>query len=79
MGLSKARDSNLLDGEKGDSLPILLAYPAAFRETAYCRWRRQATTLVRAVRAGRARTRTDPRREFRRIELVDGDQKIRVL
>jgi hypothetical protein len=62
MGLSKARDSNLLDGEKGDSLPILLAYPAAFRETAYRRWRRQATTLAGAVRAGRARAKTDPQR-----------------
>jgi hypothetical protein len=62
MGLSKARDSNLLDGEKGDGLPILLAYPAAFRETAYRRWRRQPTTLAGAVRAGRARAKMDPRR-----------------
>jgi len=39
-----------------------VSYPAAFRETAYRRGRRQAATLVRAARAGGNRTRTDARR-----------------
>jgi pimeloyl-ACP methyl ester carboxylesterase len=34
----------------------------AFRETAYRRWPRQASTLARAARAGRARAKSDPRR-----------------
>ncbi len=31
-----------------------------FREAAHRRWRRQASTVVRAVRAGRARAKADP-------------------
>jgi hypothetical protein len=55
MGFTKARDSNLHDEEKGEGLPILPIHPAAFRETAHRRWRRQASTLARAVHAGRVR------------------------
>jgi hypothetical protein len=42
----------------------------AFRETAYRRWSRQASTLARAVRAGRARAKSDPRRD---VAPVDGE------
>jgi len=49
MRFSKARDSNLCDEEKGKARPSLLTHPAAFRETAHRRWRRQASTLARAV------------------------------
>ena len=62
MGFSKARDSNLDDEEKGEGLPVILTHPAAFRETAYRRGRRQATTLAHAVRAGHARAKADPAR-----------------
>ena len=62
MGFLKARESNLSYEEKGEDLPILLIHPAAFRETAYRRGRRQASTLARAARAGRARAKSDPRR-----------------
>jgi Protein of unknown function (DUF3047) len=41
----------------------------AFREAAYRRWRRQAWTLARAVRAGRARAKPDTRRA---VAPVDG-------
>lgn len=41
----------------------------AFREAAYRRWRRQAWTLARAARAGRARAKPDPRRD---VAPVDG-------
>jgi Protein of unknown function (DUF3047) len=41
----------------------------AFREAAYRRWRRQAWTLARAVRAGGARAKSDPGRE---VAPVDG-------
>jgi pimeloyl-ACP methyl ester carboxylesterase len=34
---------------------------SAFRETAYRRWPRQASTLAHAMRAGRARAKSDPR------------------
>ena len=44
----------------GEDRPIVLVHPAAFRERAYRRWRRQASTLARAVRAGRARAKSDP-------------------
>jgi pimeloyl-ACP methyl ester carboxylesterase len=43
---------------------------SAFRETAYRRWPRQASTLMRAVRAGRARAKSDPGRDG---VPVDGD------
>ena len=42
----------------------------AFREAAYRRWRRQASTVVRAVRAGRAPAKPDPRRA---AAPVDGE------
>jgi hypothetical protein len=42
----------------------------AFREAPYRRWRRQASTLARAVRAGRARTMPDPGRD---VAPVDGE------
>jgi pimeloyl-ACP methyl ester carboxylesterase len=41
----------------------------AFREEAHRRWRRQASTLARAVRAGRARAKADPGHE---VAPVDG-------
>jgi hypothetical protein len=41
----------------------------SFREAAYRRWSRQASTLARAVRAGRARAKPDPRRA---VAPVDG-------
>src|SRR5215472_11691197 len=63
MGFIKARDSNLYDEEMGEGLPILVTHPATFRETAHRRWRRQASTLARAVRAGRVRAKPDPRRD----------------
>jgi len=62
MGFIKAGDSNLYHEEKGEGPPIVLSHPAAFRETAYRRVCRQAITLVRAARAGRARAKSDPRR-----------------
>jgi len=43
---------------------------SAFRETAYRRWRRQASTLARAVRAGRARAKSDP---VRNVAPVNGE------
>jgi hypothetical protein len=55
MGFIKARESNLSHEEKSGGLPIPLIHPAAFREASYRRWRRQAWTLARAVRAGCAR------------------------
>jgi len=70
MGFIKARDSNLYDEEMGEGLPILVAHPATFRETAHRRWRRQASTLARAVRAGRVRAKPDPRRD---VAPVDGE------
>jgi hypothetical protein len=63
MGFSKARESNLHHEEKGEDRPIVLIDPAAFRETAYRRWRRQASTLARAVHAGRARAKSGPGRD----------------
>ncbi len=42
----------------------------AFREAAYRRWRRQAWTLARAVRAGGARAKSGPGRE---VAPVDGE------
>ena len=62
MGFIKARQSDLYHAEKGEGLPIPLIHPAAFRERAYRRWRRQVSTLARAVRAGRSRAKADPRR-----------------
>jgi WS/DGAT C-terminal domain len=59
MGFSKARESNLSYEEKGEGLPIPLTHRAVFRERAYRRWRRQTSTLARAVRAGRARGREE--------------------
>ncbi len=47
MGFIKARDSDVYHEEEGEGRPIILTHPAAFRETAYRRWRRQASTLVR--------------------------------
>src|SRR5215470_3766048 len=70
MGFIKARASNLHDEEKGQGLPILPTYPAAFRETAYRRGRRQAWTLARAVRAGRARAMSDPRRHVAPVDAA---------
>ena len=62
MGFIKARQSDLYHAEKGEGLPIPLIHPAAFRERAYRRWRRQVSTLARAVRAGRSRAKADPQR-----------------
>src|SRR5215472_9440622 len=62
MGFSKAQESNLHHEGKGEDRPIVLIHPA-FRETAYRRWRRQASTLAGAVRAGRARAKSDPGRD----------------
>ena len=62
MRFIQARDGNLYDEEKREGRPILLTHPAAFRETACRRWRRQAATLARAVRAGHARAKADPAR-----------------
>jgi hypothetical protein len=59
MGFSKARENSLHHQENGEGPPILV-HPAAFRETAYRRGRRQAATLARAVRAGHARAKADP-------------------
>jgi hypothetical protein len=67
MGFSKARESNLHHEEQGEDRSIVLIYPAAFREMAYRRWRRQASTLARAVRAGRAKS--DPGHD---VAPVDG-------
>ena len=58
MGFIQARDSNIYHEEEGEGRPIVLTHLAALRETAYRRWRRQATTLVRASRAGREAVRT---------------------
>lgn len=69
MGFSKARESNLHHEDKGEDRPIVLIHPAAFRETVYRRWRRQASTLTRAVRAGRARAKSGPGRD---VAPVDG-------
>ncbi len=69
MGFNKSPESNLSYEQKREGLPTLLTHPAAFRETAYRRGRRRASTLVRAVRAGRARAKTDPRRH---VAPVDG-------
>jgi Protein of unknown function (DUF3047) len=55
---------------KGEDRPIVLIHPAAFRETVYRRWRRQASTLARAVRAGRARAKSGPGRD---VAPVDGE------
>jgi hypothetical protein len=71
-GFSKARDSNLYNEEKGEGLPILLTHPAAFRETAHRRWRRQASTLARAVHAGRVRAKPDPRRHVAPVDVDPG-------
>ena len=60
MGFSRAGKSNFY--HEGGGRQIVLLHPAAFRETAYRRWRRQASTLARAVRAGRARAKPDPER-----------------
>ena len=54
MGFIQAGDSNISREDEGEVRPIILTHPAAFRETAYRRWRRQATTLVRVAR-GRGR------------------------
>ena len=62
MGFIQAGDSNISREDEGEVRPIILTHPAAFRETAYRRWRRQATTLARAVRAGHARAKADPAR-----------------
>ena len=62
MGFIQARDTNICHEEEGEDRPVILTHPAAFRETAYRRWRRQPTTLAGAVRAGRARAKTDPQR-----------------
>jgi pimeloyl-ACP methyl ester carboxylesterase len=43
---------------------------SAFREAAYRRWLSQAWTLARAVRAGRARAKSDPGRD---VAPVDGE------
>jgi len=69
MGFGKARESISCHEEKGEGLPNLPIHPAAFRETAYRRWRRQASTLARAMRAGRARAKSDP---WRHVAPVDG-------
>jgi len=61
MEFIQARDSSIYHEEGGEDRPITLTHPAAFRETAYRRSRRQATTLVRASRAGRARAKVAPR------------------
>ena len=58
MGFSKARENSLHHQENGEGPPILV-HPAAFRETAYRRGRRQATTLARAAREGHARAKAD--------------------
>jgi hypothetical protein len=55
MGFIQARDNNIYHEKGGEDRPIILTHPAAFRETAYRRSRRQAATLVRAAREGRAR------------------------
>src|SRR5215472_10539676 len=68
MGFSKARENSLHHQENGEGPPILV-HPAAFRETAYRRGRRQAATLARAVRAGHARAKADPARG---VAPVDG-------
>jgi hypothetical protein len=70
MGFINARDSNLYHAEKGEGLPVLPTRPAAFRETAHRRWRRQASTVARAVPAGRARAKADPARG---VAPVDGE------
>ncbi|HET7245147.1 MAG TPA: DUF3047 domain-containing protein [Streptosporangiaceae bacterium] len=70
MGFIQARDSNIYHEEEGEGRPIILTHPAAFRETAYRRWRRQATTLVRASRAGRARAKADPRRHVAPVDAA---------
>src|SRR5215467_6358566 len=69
MGFSKARENSLHHQENGEGPPILV-HPAAFRETAYRRGRRQATTLARAAREGHARARADPARG---VAPVDGE------
>ena len=70
MGFIKARKSNLHCQETGEGLPIPLTPPAAFREAPYRRWRRRASTLARAVRAGRARAKADPGRD---VAPADGE------
>jgi len=40
----------------------------AFREAAYRRWSRQASTLARAVRAGRVRAKADSQRAVARVD-----------
>jgi hypothetical protein len=70
MGFIKARESDPRDEETGEGRPMPLIHPAAFRDTAGRRWRRQASTMARAVRAGRGRARPDPRRG---VAPVDGE------
>jgi plastocyanin len=70
MGFIKARDSHLYHGDKGEGPPIVLTHPAAFRETAHRRVRRQAATLVRAARAGRARAKSDPLRHVAPVDAA---------
>jgi len=70
MGFIKARENSLHQKENGEGPRVLPGHPAAFRETAYRRWRRQATTLARAVRARRVRAMPDSRRD---VAPVDGE------
>jgi len=70
MGFIQAPDSNSYREEEGEGRPIILTHPPAFRETAYRRWRRQATTLVRVARAGRARAKADPRRHVAPVDAA---------
>src|SRR5215470_3500232 len=70
MGFIKARENSLHHEENGESPRVLPVHPAAFREAAYRRWPRQASTLARAVRTRRARAKPDPRRE---AAPVDGE------
>jgi hypothetical protein len=70
MEFLKARENGLQHGENGEGPRVLPVHPGAFREAAYRRWRRQASTLARAVRAGRAGAKPNPRRDF---APVDGE------
>src|SRR5215510_8823998 len=70
MGFIQAPDSNSYREEEGEGRPIILTHPPAFRETAYRRWRRQVTTLVRVARAGRARAKADPRRHVAPVDAA---------
>jgi Protein of unknown function (DUF3047) len=62
MGSSRPARATSAAKSKGEDLPIQVIPPAVFREKWQRRAGRQASTLVRAAQAARARAKSDPRR-----------------